>query len=52
MAPFIQKFLLETSSLVASAGRDKDTLIQYLDNNMIMLKASIENFSHIMDKRL
>jgi hypothetical protein len=36
MAPVIQKFLVEGSSLVAYAGRDKETLIQYLDNNMIV----------------
>lgn len=43
MAPVIQKFLVEGSALVAYAGRDKETLIQYLDKNMIILKEKLNN---------
>lgn len=50
MAPVIQKFLVEGSALVAYAGRDKETLIQYLDKNMIVLKERLnkDNFDKIL----
>jgi hypothetical protein len=38
IAPVIQKFLVEGCSLVAYAGRTIDTLINYLDKNLILLK--------------
>ena len=50
MAPTIQKFLIEGSSLVTYAGRDKDNLLQYLDNNMVVLKDELNetNFERIL----
>ena len=50
MAPVIQKFLIEGSSLVSYAGRDKENLIQYLDENMITLKENLNdaNFEKIL----
>ena len=50
MAPVIQKFLVEGSSLVAYAGRTTDTLINYLDNNLILLKDKLNetNFERIL----
>ncbi len=50
MAPVIQKFLVESSSLVTYAGRDKETLLQYLDKNMIILKEELnqKNFERVL----
>ena len=50
MAPVIQKFLVEGSSLVTYAGRDKETLLQYLDKNMIVLKEKLNdaNFEKVL----
>ena len=50
MAPVIQKFLVEGSALVSYAARDKETLIQYLDKNMIVLKEELNetNFDRIL----
>ena len=50
MAPVIQKFLIEGSSLVSYAGRDKENLIQYLDENMLILKENLNdtNFEKIL----
>lgn len=50
MAPVIQKFLVEGTSLMSYAARDKDTLLEYLDNNMIVLKEELNdtNFDRIL----
>jgi hypothetical protein len=50
MAPAIQKFLLEGSSLVSYAGRDIDSLVQYLDKNMLLLKDKLNeaNFEKVL----
>lgn len=42
MAPVIQKFLFEGSSLISYGGRDVDSLIGYLDKNMLLLKGRIK----------
>ena len=41
MAPVIQKFLFEGSSLISYGGRDVDSLIGYLDKNMLLLKGRV-----------
>ena len=50
MAPVIQKFLIEGSSLVSYAARDKESLLQYLDKNMVVLKDELNetNFNRIL----
>ena len=50
MAPVIQKFLVEGCSLVAYAGRTIDTLINYLDTNLILLKDKLNqsNFDRVL----
>lgn len=50
MAPVIQKFLVEGSSLVTYAGRDKESLLQYLDENMVVLKDELNesNFERVL----
>ena len=50
MAPVIQKFLVEGCSLVAYAGRNIDSLVEYLDNNLILLKdqLNITNFDRVL----
>ena len=50
MAPVIQKFLVEGCSLVAYAGRTIDSLIEYLDKNLILLKEKLNctNFERIL----
>lgn len=50
MAPVIQKFLVEGCSLVAYAGRTIDSLISYLDANLILLKDKLNgtNFDRVL----
>ncbi len=50
MAPVIQKFLVEGCSLVAYAGRTTDTLMNYLDKNLILLKDKLNetNFERVL----
>jgi len=50
MAPVIQKFLVEGSSLVTYSGRSTENLIQYLDKNMILLKEELTetNFERVL----
>ena len=50
MAPVIQKFLVEGCSLVAYAGRTMDSLINYLDKNLILLKDKLNstNFDRVL----
>ena len=50
MAPVIQKFLFEGSSLISYGGRDMDSLIQYLDKNMLLLKEKLNeaNFEKVL----
>ena len=50
MAPVIQKFLVEGCSLVAYAGRTIDSLIEYLDKNLIQLKDELNgsNFDRVL----
>ena len=50
MAPVIQKFLVEGCSLVAYAGRTIDSLITYLDTNLILLKDKLNatNFDRVL----
>ena len=50
MAPVIQKFLVEGCSLVAYAGRKIDSLVEYLDNNLILLKdqLNVTNFDRVL----
>lgn len=50
MAPVIQKFLLEGSALVTYAGRDKESLLSYLDKNLLLLKEKLNdtNFDRIL----
>ncbi len=50
MAPVIQKFLVEGTSLVSYAGRDIESLIQYLDKNMLLLKEKLNetNFEKVL----
>lgn len=50
MAPVIQKFLVEGSSLVSYAARDKENLLQYLDKNIVVLKDELHetNFERIL----
>ena len=50
MAPVIQKFLVEGCSLVAYAGRNMDSLINYLDKNLILLKDKLNstNFERVL----
>ncbi len=50
MAPVIQKFLIEGCSLVAYAGRNIDSLIDYLDKNLILLKDHLTqvNFDRVL----
>ena len=50
MAPVIQRFLIEGSSRVAYAGNSTDSLISYLDKNLIVLKEKLNdtNFDRIL----
>ena len=50
MAPVIQKFLFEGSSLLSYGGRDVDSLIGYLDKNMLLLKEKLNeaNFEKVL----
>ena len=50
MAPVIQKFLLEGCSKIAYAGRNIDSLIDYLDKNLVLLKEklNVSNFDRIL----
>ena len=49
MAPVIQKFLFEGSSLIG-CGRNMDSLIGYLDKNMLLLKEKLNeaNFEKVL----
>ncbi|XP_040580539.1 protein unc-13 homolog 4B [Lepeophtheirus salmonis] len=50
MAPVIQRFLVDGCTLVAYAGTNKDTLISYLDANLILLKdkLTVANFERVL----
>jgi len=50
MVPDIQKFLIQGCALIAYAGRDTETLINYLDKNLIVLKERLneKNFERIL----
>jgi hypothetical protein len=50
MVPDIQKFLIQGSELIAFAGPDTETLINYLDKNLIVLKERLneKNFDRIL----
>ena len=51
MGPVIQKFLVEGCSLVSYAGRNIDSLIEYLDKNLILLKENLNstNFYRVLN---
>jgi len=50
MVPEIQKFLIQGSELLASRRGDIETLLNYLDKNLIVLKERLneENFERIL----
>ena len=50
MAPVIQRFLIEGSSRVAYGGNSTDSLISYLDKNLVILKEKLNaaNFERIL----
>ena len=50
MAPVIQRFLIEGSSRVAYAGKSAESLINYLDKNLVVLKEKLNetNFERIL----
>ncbi|QQP31404.1 Protein unc13 -like protein Dlike, partial [Caligus rogercresseyi] len=50
MAPVIQKFLVDGCTLVAYEGKNKDTLLSYLDDNLILLKEKLTtaNFERVL----
>ena len=50
MGPVIQKFLVEGCSLVSYAGRNIESLIEYLDKNLILLKDNLNatNFDRVL----
>lgn len=50
MVPDIEKFFIQGCELVAHAGRDTETLMNYLDKNLIVLKQRLneKNFDRIL----
>ena len=50
MAPVIKDFLLKSTNLVTYAARDKKAILNYLDENLVLLKQNLtdENFERIL----
>ena len=50
MAPVIKDFLLKTTNLVTYAARDKTSLLNFLDENLLLLKENLTdaNFQRVL----
>ena len=50
MAPVIKDFLLKSTNLVTYAARDKTAILNYLDENLVLLKQNLtdDNFERIL----
>jgi len=50
MAPVIKDFLLKTTNLMTYAARDKNSLLNFLDENLVLLKDNLtdDNFQRIL----
>eukprot|EP00092_Neocalanus_flemingeri_P041502 GFUD01045197.1.p1 GENE.GFUD01045197.1~~GFUD01045197.1.p1 ORF type:complete len:1194 (+),score=262.01 GFUD01045197.1:849-4430(+) len=50
MAPVIKDFLLKSTNLVTYASRDKTAILNYLDENLVLLKQNLteDNFERIL----
>lgn len=50
MAPVIKDFLLKSTNLVTYASKDKNAILNYLDENLVLLKQNLteDNFERIL----
>ena len=50
MAPVIKDFLLKSTNLVTYAARDKTAVLNYLDENLVLLKKNLteDNFERVL----
>ena len=50
MAPVIKDFLLKSTNLVTYAARDKTAILNYLDENLVLLKQNLteDNFERVL----
>ena len=50
LAPVIKDFLLKSTNLVAYAARDKTAVLNYLDENLVLLKRNLteDNFERVL----
>jgi len=50
MAPVIKDFLLKSTNLVTYAARDKTAILNYLDENLVLLKQNLteDNFDRVL----
>ena len=50
MAPIIKDFLLKSTNLVTYAARDKNAILNYLDENLVLLKKNLteDNFERVL----
>ena len=50
MAPIIKDFLLKSTNLVTYAARDKNAVLNYLDENLVLLKKNLteDNFERVL----
>ena len=50
MAPVIKDFLLKSTNLVTYAARDKTAILNYLDDNLVLLKRNLteDNFERVL----
>merc|ERR1711902_100723 len=50
MAPVIKDFLLKSTNLVTYAARDKNAVLNYLDENLVLLKKKLteDNFERVL----